>query len=53
MSVLKKKKRRLSFIVWDVPPIVKQGFKTACARKGTTMKKVVVEFMEKFGKAHA
>lgn len=33
------------FLVWGIPPQLKTDFKTECARRGVSMRKVVIAMM--------
>jgi hypothetical protein len=47
MQTPKKKKLKDAFLIWDVPPEVRNKFKAACARKGVSMKEAVIAFLKK------
>jgi len=42
--------KRDSLLIQGVPEKIKRDFKSACARRGTTMKKALILFMKLFPK---
>lgn len=50
-SGIKKKRKKYegSFMIWGVPDRVKSKFKSACAKRKTSMRDVIIEFMRAYG----
>lgn len=51
MATTRPKSR--AFMIWNVPVKIKERFKATCARQGQTMRKTIIDFMEKHTKRNA
>lgn len=44
----KKKKKKTSLLIWDVPENLKTTFKATCAKRGVSMRDVILGFLKDF-----